>query len=105
MLIISPFSDYYDGVASSGIDTIIRYHRQTSTITAKTPFYINHLPTHLMGHYIDYLIAQHRHNHDRAELEKSFCQLQILGFCGTQLVTTQIGDTRYFGGNCSTPTS
>lgn len=97
MLIISPFSDYYDGVASSGIDTTIRYHRETSTIKAQTTFYINHLPNSLMGQDFDAILANYRQDFDRSALEKSSCEFQILGFCGIHIVTARVGKLHYFG--------
>jgi hypothetical protein len=98
MLIISPFSDYYDGVASSGVDTTIRYHRQTSILITNTPFYIDHLPNTLMGRDFDVILANYRSS-DRGQsaLEKSSCELNILGFCGIYIVTARVGQLYYFG--------
>jgi hypothetical protein len=97
MLILSPFSDYYDGVASSGVDTTIRYHRQTATLKAKTPFYINNLPTTSMGQYFDAILAKHRSDCGLSALETSSCELHILGFCGIHIVTARVGQLYYFG--------
>ncbi len=97
MLIISSFSDYDDGVASSGIDTTIRYHRDTSTLTAQTPFYIDHLPRSLMGQYFDAILANYRYDRGQSALEKSSCEFQILGFRGTHIVTARVGQQYYFG--------
>ena len=97
MLILSPFSDYYDGVASSGVDTTIRYHRQTSTLNANTPFYINNLPTTSMGQYFDAILANCRSDCGLSALEESPRELNILGFCGIHIVTARVGQLHYFG--------
>jgi hypothetical protein len=97
MLIISPFSDYYDGVASSGIDTTIRYHRQTTTIKATSPFYINYLPTNLMGQHFDFIMNQRRRDLLEASLKAASCHFQVVGFCGTHLVSVRLGKNYYFG--------
>jgi hypothetical protein len=97
MLILSPFSDYYDGVASSGIDTTIRYHRQTTTIRATSPFYTNYLPTNLMGQHFDFVMNQRRRDLFEVSLKAASCYFQVIGFCGTCILSVRLGKNYYFG--------
>ena len=64
MLILSSYTDYYDRVATSGIDTTIRYHRQTTILKAPSPFHIEYLPMKLTGGYFDYVSSRSRHRRD-----------------------------------------
>jgi hypothetical protein len=82
MLIQSSFSDYYDGVASSGIDTTIRYRRETTKLKAESPFMIDHLPRDFLN--------------DAYPWEHNFT-FNLIGFCGVQIVTLTHGDTVHFG--------
>ena len=98
MLILSSYTDYYDRVATSGIDITIRYHRQTTILKAPSPFHIDHLPRNLMGGYFDYISFQSRHRHDRQDaLNALSCDFQIIGFCGTYLVAVCVGKKYYMG--------
>ena len=95
MLILSSYTDYYDRVATSGIDTTIRYHRQTTILKAPSPFHIDYLPRHLMGGYFDSISFQIRHRHDKQD--DLSCDFQIIGFCGTYLVSVYMGKKYYMG--------
>ena len=96
MLIQSSFSDYYDGVASSGIDTTICYHRETSTTKGESSFLLNHLPQHLPDAPSDFPEGDYSHA-ARPWIFTKTCHFQIIGFCGTQIVVVSDRKTAYFG--------
>jgi hypothetical protein len=90
MLIQSSFSDYYDGVARLGIDTTIRYRRDTTTIKAVSPYTIAHLPRDLHAdNYFDLYL-------NRGASSQALV-FQVIGFCGTSIVTLTAGEKTYFG--------
>jgi hypothetical protein len=90
MLIQSTFSDYYDGVARLGIDTTIRYRRDTTTLKAVSPYTIAHLPRDFhANNYLDLY-----RNPGAANRVLTF---QIIGFCGTAIVSLTDGEKTYFG--------
>jgi hypothetical protein len=99
MLIQSTFSDYYDGVASSGIDTTVHYHRETHTISAESPFYIDHLPTNLFGRPFEMPSGTDRQRREafEASLNALSCNFSIIGYCGTYIVAAYISKAYYFG--------
>ena len=98
MLILSSYTDYYDRVATSGIDTTIRYHRQTSILKAPSPFHIDYLPRGLMGGYLDGILFQSRYFHDvQDDINARSCDFKIIGFCGTYLVSAYMGKKYYMG--------
>jgi hypothetical protein len=90
MLIQSAFSDYYDCVARLGIDTTIRYRRDTNTIKAISPYTIAHLPRDL--HAADYFDLYRSKGASSQALT-----FQIIGFCGTTIVSLTDGEKTYFG--------
>jgi hypothetical protein len=96
MLIISPFSDYYDGVASSGIDTTIRYRRTTKRLKAISPYLLNHLPQHLPDSPTDFA----EDDYSRPAINSKFhptSYFGIIGFCGTTIVYLHDHQTYHFG--------
>lgn len=98
MLIISSYTDYYDSIASSGIDKTIRYNRQTVTLNACSPFHIEHLPRYLMGGYFGFLSFADRKRQDmQYAFNSPSCDLQVIGFCGTYLVTVRMDNKYYMG--------
>jgi hypothetical protein len=97
MLIQSSFSDYYDGVASSGIDTTVRYHRETSTIKAVSPFYIDHLPTNLYGRHFEFVSGRYHRALFEASLKAPSCHFSVIGYCGIHIVIAEINKSYYFG--------
>jgi hypothetical protein len=92
MLIQSSFSDYYDGVARLGIDTTIRYRRDTSTLKAFSPYTIAHLPRDL--HADNYLNLDLYRSGGASSRALAF---QIIGFCGTSIVSLTDNEKTYFG--------
>jgi hypothetical protein len=96
MLIQSSFSDYYDGVASSGIDTTVRYHRETSTIKAVSSFLLDHLPQHLPGSSTDFPENDYSQPAITARFNPT-CYFGIIGFCGNSIVYAHDRQAYYFG--------
>jgi hypothetical protein len=90
MLIQSAFSDYYDGVARLGIDTTIRYRRDTTSLKAVSPYTIAHLPRDF--HYNNDLDLQRNQGAPNRVLV-----FQIIGFCGTSIVSLTDEEKTYFG--------
>jgi hypothetical protein len=96
MLIQSSFSDYYDGVASSGIDTTVRYHREISSIKAVSPFLLDHLPQHLPGSPTDFPENDYSQLAITARFHPT-CYFGVIGFCGNYVVYAHDRQTYYFG--------
>jgi hypothetical protein len=90
MLIQSPFSDYYDGVARLGIDTTIRYRRDTTSLKAISPYTIERLPRDL---HTDNYLDLYRYRGASSQV----LVFQVIGFCGASIVTLTDAEKTYFG--------
>lgn len=90
MLIQSSFSDYYDGVARLGIDTTIRYHRDTTSLKAFSPYTIKHFSRDI--HADNYFDLYRNSGASSRALD-----FQVIGFCGTSIVTLTTEKKIYFG--------
>jgi hypothetical protein len=82
MKIQSTFKDYYDGAASSGIDTSIVYKRDTSLIQLDDGFFIDNLPQHFPDD-----LGEENYFGGRSLPNREYCKWMIIGFCGQYHLT------------------
>lgn len=99
MLIRSSFTDYYDGIAGTGVDRSIQYLRYPKIIQADGNFFVDRLP----AHFPDDLGEVNEYSYSDAEIArwnlKETCNFHIIGFCGTHLVcaTNPYSSIVYYG--------
>jgi hypothetical protein len=77
MLIQSSFKDFYDGAASSGVDTSIIYKRETGSVQLDDGFFIDGLPEHFPDD-----LGEERYFGGRSLRDREYCKWVIIGFCG-----------------------
>jgi hypothetical protein len=77
MLIQSTFKDYYDGAASSVIDTAIMYKRDTTQVQLDDGFFIDDLPQHFPDDF-----GNEKYFDEGGTPGREYCKWKIIGFCG-----------------------